>query len=239
MIKFRLYFDKDAETEWLNRMAAEGHAMTGFFAGFYRFDPCKPGEYIYQVDLGDRFFSVSEDYRKFMEDTEVEIVQTWGYWIILRRLAEKEKFELYTDVDSSIEHYTKIRKMFKVVTVIELICFFVEVFEAVQGVGMAYAFLFLLGAILLALVNAVFKTNRVIAELKERKGEQPSGCSNRQISALLPCGLLLNACALVLKEAVYPTAKLVIQIVAIVFMLVGVYRTMRYQCEQSDRQKKE
>lgn len=228
MIKFRLYLDKDAETEWLNQMAAEGFAMTGFCAGFYRFERCEPGKYIYQVDFGDRFFSVSEDYREFMQETGADIVCNWGYWVILRRLAEKGKFELYTDVDSSIEHYTKIRKMFKVVTVFELICFFIEVFGAVNGNRMAFAFAFLLGAILVALVNQVFKMNDMIAKLKERKGEAVSG-KCRQMSALLPCGLLLNSCALVLEEAIHPTAKMATQIVAIILMLIGIYRTARYQ----------
>ena len=34
MIKFKLYFDKDKETQWLNEMSQKGWAMTGFFAGF-------------------------------------------------------------------------------------------------------------------------------------------------------------------------------------------------------------
>lgn len=233
MIKFRLYFDKDAETEWLNRMAEKGFAMTGFCAGFYKFEHCKPGEYIYQIDFGDRFFSVSEDYRKFMEDAGVEIVLSWGSWVILRRTAEQGKFELYTDVDSCIGHYTKIRRMFRAVTVLELICFLIEVFGVVEGSRWAWVFLFLLGAILLALVNVIFKTNRVLAELGERKGEPASDRWNRQLSALLPCGLLLNSCALVLEEAVHPTAKLAVQIAAIVLMLAGVYRTVR--CQSKDK----
>ena len=228
MIKFRFYLDKDAETEWLNGMADQGYAMTGFCAGFYRFDSCEPGEYRYQVDFGDRFFGVTEDYREFMQDTGAEIVQTWGYWVILRRLAEKGEFVLYTDVDSSIEHYTKIRKMFKVVTVFELICFFIEVFGAVSGNRLAVAFAFQLGAILLALVSQVFKMNAIIAKLRERKGEAVSG-KYGPLSALVPCGLLLNSCALILEETIHPTAKMATQIAAIILMLVGVYRTARYR----------
>ena len=33
MIRFRLYYDKDKETEWLNEMAADGWALKSFFAG--------------------------------------------------------------------------------------------------------------------------------------------------------------------------------------------------------------
>ena len=38
MMKFKLYFDTDAEVKWLNEMADKGYAMTRFFAGFYTFD---------------------------------------------------------------------------------------------------------------------------------------------------------------------------------------------------------
>ena len=44
MIRFRLYYDKDRETEWLNEMAADGWALKSFFAGFYKFEPCEKGE---------------------------------------------------------------------------------------------------------------------------------------------------------------------------------------------------
>ena len=105
MIRFRLYYDKDKETEWLNEMAADGWALKSFFAGFYKFEPCEKGEYIYQIDLGDELYSVSDEYRELMGELGVEIVVLWGFWIILRKRAEDGPFELYTDVDSKIEHY--------------------------------------------------------------------------------------------------------------------------------------
>lgn len=227
MVKFRLYLDKDEETAWLNEMAGKGYAMTRFAAGFYWFEKCAPGEYIYQVDFGNKLFSVTKDYREFMEETGVEIVQTWGFWVILRKRASEGAFELYTDVDSSIEHYSKIRRMFKAVTILEVICFMTEIYGAGAGSTWAVGFMFLLGAIILALLNVINKTNRIIAELQERKGEQPQKCGGRIISPLLPCGLLLNSCALLLEESVSHPVKLVIQIVAIVFMLAGIYQTSR------------
>ena len=127
MTKFRLYFDKDKETVWLNELAAKGYALISFFAGFYTFEKTEPGEYIYQIDLGEKLFAVTDDYRSFMEETGVEIIDNWGYWVFLRKKAAEGEFELYTDVDSQIEHYTKIRNMFKVVSIIELICFIVEI----------------------------------------------------------------------------------------------------------------
>ena len=68
MIRFRLYFDKDKETAWLNEMAAQGWAVKSFFAGFFQFEACEKGEYVYQIDFGSCFFSASEDYREFMRE---------------------------------------------------------------------------------------------------------------------------------------------------------------------------
>ena len=74
MVRFRLYFNKDKETAYLNEMVGKGYAMKNFFAGFYLFERCRPGEYIYQVDIGEAMFQVSGDYREFMQDMGVEIV---------------------------------------------------------------------------------------------------------------------------------------------------------------------
>ena len=97
MIRFKLYYDKDKETVWLNQMSSEGWALKSFFAGFYKFEPCGIGEYIYQIDLGDTLYSVSDEYRELMGELGVEIVVLWGSWIILRKRAADGPFELYTD----------------------------------------------------------------------------------------------------------------------------------------------
>ncbi len=227
MIKFRMYYDKDKETAWLNEMVAQGWAMTGFFAGFYRFEQCEPGEYTYQIDFGDKFFNISNGYREFMEDMGVQIVQKWGFWIILRKLASEGEFKLYTDVDSSIEHYTKIRTMFKIGTIIELICFFVEMWCAMQGNKMAIWMMFFIMILVFVLMKAAFKTNYIIAELKERKGEVVKcGFGKGKVSPLLPCGMLINSCAVLAKEsvAISPTIIMLFQVIAIILMLVGLYR---------------
>lgn len=225
MIKFRLYFDKDKETVWLNKMAAEGWAMKKFFAGFYTFEECEPGQYTYQVDFGEHFCAVSDDYREFMEDTGAEIVQTWGFWIILRKLSADGSFELYTDVDSSIAHYMKIRNMFRAVAILEAVVLLIELWAGVNGALIGYICACIIGAMLLVVVNAVARTTDTIVELKERKGEVTERERNQKISPLLPCGLLLNSCALIIEESVSRPMKLSVQILAIIFMLIGIYQT--------------
>ena len=73
MVKYRLYLDKDKESIWLNEMADKGFAMTGFYGGFYKFEQCEKGEYAYQIDFKQNFFSVPEDYREIMEESGIEM----------------------------------------------------------------------------------------------------------------------------------------------------------------------
>ena len=227
MTKFRLYLNKDKETTWINEMAAKGYALKSFFAGFYSFEKCEPGEYVYQIDFGSKMYSVSDDYREFMAENNIEIVCLWGYWIILRKRADEGKFVLYTDVDSSIEHYTKILKMFKVVTIIELICFFVEVIGTMNGAAVGIFGMIIIGLLIIALMRATLSTKRTINELKERKGEAPAkGLESGKVSPVLSGGLLLNLCAISLRNStVSDPVVMTVQIAAIIVMLIGIYQS--------------
>lgn len=223
MVKFKLYLDKDRETKWLNEMAARGYAMEGFFAGFYQFAKCTPGEYIYQVDINGGLFRVSEDYRSFMEEMGIEITALWGFWVILRKKAADGGFQLYTDRESKIENYMKIRKMFKIVTIIELILFYIEVFGAANGVAVGWAGIVVIGLLLIGCVRMALKTNQMIVELKN--GDvMKSAQEKRKISGFMASGLLLNSCALVLQDSMSGYIVHVIQITAILLMLFGLFR---------------
>lgn len=230
MTKFRLYLDKDKETTWINEMAQKGYALTGFFAGFYKFEECKPGEYIYQIDFGSKMYSVSDDYREFMAENNIEIVCLWGYWIILRKRANEGEFVLYTDVDSSIEHYTKILKMFKVVTIVELICFLMEVLSAMNGTAVGIFGMVIIGILIIAIMRAALSTKRLINELKERKGEAPAkGLANGNVSPVLSAGMLLNLAAIAMNnsDTLSHTIIMIVQIAAIVLMLIGIYQSRK------------
>ena len=227
MIRFRLYFDKDKETTWLNEMSGRGWAMKGFFAGFYRFEKCEPGEYIYQIDFGDKMYHVSDEYRELMEDIGAEIVTLWGYWIILRKPAADGPFELYTDPESMIEHYTKIRRMFKAVTILELVGFFIEIGCGMEGNMFGWAFAVLIAALALVCINAVIRTNEVIAELEEQKSGIAAEKNSRYISVLIPVGLLINSGILMIDGSVPPFISCPLHIFAIIMMAAGLVQTMR------------
>lgn len=224
MIKFRLSYHKDGDIAWLNRLADNGFAMTGFFAGFWHFDPCTPGEYEYQIDLCDRFMGISNDYLDLMRDMNIEYMGKFGFWIFLRRKKTNEPFILYSDVESKLAHYQKIRRLFKTAVIIELLCFLMEVFAAAGGVQPAYYLIPAFLIIILAMMHTLVRTNEIISALKEQNGEPPSS-PRRGPDPLLLAGLLANSAALLIKHAFPHPVGLIMQIAAIVLMLIGVYRS--------------
>lgn len=228
MIKFKLYLDKDKETAWLNEMAGNGYAMTGFFAGFYRFAECQPGEFLYQVDITGGLFHVGEEYRTFMTEMGVEIVCLWGPWVILRKRAEDGPFELYTDVESTIENYKKIRTMFKIVAILEICCLLLELYMAETADGTAVAGAFILGILVFAVLRQILHINGILSELNGRLGKEPGHLGigeNRKVSGVLLAGLLCNSAALLLRDTIGDFWRILIQILAIVLMLAGIWLT--------------
>lgn len=237
MVKFKLFINKDEETEYLNEMAGKGYAMKGFAMGFYTFENCRPGEYIYQVDITEGLFRVSGDYRDFMREMGVEIVCLWGPWVILRKRAEEGPFVLYTDVESSIEHYQKIKKALKIAVILEIVCILMEVISAAGGtdresVMLPLAGCCLLAAIVVIIVREICRVNAILAELRARIGqEEPSGCRGNHSPSLILClGIVLNGICLAMPEpggsALYGFAKGALQGIALILMGAGIAITV-------------
>lgn len=232
MIKFKLMFDKDAEQSWLNELSLRGKAMTGFFAGFYSFEETEPGKWSYQIDFSDRFGKVSEDYRSFMKEMEIEIVKVWGFWVILRKPATDGEFKLFTDVDSRLAHYKKIRTLFCVTAILELILFCMEaVATFVLNEPLAFIPMLLLGILTVTLIQQTKRTDNIISELREQKRETcgSAGQKKQRVSPVLLFGMLLNLCSLCIdpdtaSESMH-NIRLITQLIAIATMIVGIYQT--------------
>ena len=232
MIKFKLYFDNEKEAEWLNEMSAKGYALTDYWWGFYSFEKCLPGEYVYQIDIVDGFFNVDDDYRNFMEDIGVELVCMWGFWVILRKKAADGPFQLYTDVESSIEHYSKIKLMFKAATLLEIICVMIMLFRAIGGSLASLSLSLVMMALAAVMIRQVMHVNKILAELKERIGEPVRFAigKRRKLSGFIVWGFLLNSIGILLKGWELPYEECMRGIVhglALLFFLIGLFHTFR------------
>ena len=170
MVKFRWYYDKDKEQDWLMEMVNRGWAVKKYFLGFYTFEPCEPGEYIYQIDLLSSWKNGHMDYREFLMENNIEIVFQWVFWIVLRKKSSDGEFILYSDNESKIGQYNRIRKMFVVLAIIEFICMLCELNSAIQLRSTFFGIMtVLLVIILMAFSKVVWTCQLKINELKENK----------------------------------------------------------------------
>jgi hypothetical protein len=173
MLKFKLYYDKDEEEEWLRKMTLSGWAFKKFFLGFYTFEPCEPGEFNYQIDLLDNWKAEKNDYVSFMEDAGVEIVDQWGRWVYLKKKASDGPFEMYTDVESKIAHYSKIKNFFKVFLALEALCFFIELMATINSGYYIFGIFTVIAALAsLAMLKIVWKCKWKIEQFKRESGRQ-------------------------------------------------------------------
>lgn len=102
----------EKEEKWLNEMAAKGFAMVSVRGGiFYEFKKCEPGEYTYRLELLEHNVMSPESihYIQFVEDTGVEMIGSWIRWVYFRKKAKDGEFDLFSDLDSKVNHYIRIR----------------------------------------------------------------------------------------------------------------------------------
>lgn len=229
MVKFKWTYDNDKEIVWLNKLAEDGWAMTGMFLGFYSFEKAEKGKYKYQIDVSDSIFHVSKNYREFMQDMDIEVVDVWGPWVFLRKEVGDAEFELYTDVESRIKHYMKIRNIFKICTIAEVICAILELICGMNGFVWGYPLALFLLALVFIFANVAMKMNNIIIDLKERNGENTGGNMRRHISAFTPIGMMLSSILLLIKDSWDVSMPIImpLEIVAIILMVIGLYRTMK------------
>lgn len=226
MITFRFYFDKGKATHYLNNMAEKGYALKRFFAGFYFFKKCEKGAHRYQIDFADRPFFPSREYKEFMEDTGVEIVQTWGFWIMLRKPAQEGEFQLYSDIESSLRYYTKILILFKVVSIVELICFYLELFAGANGVRFGYPAACVIGVFAFVFAAAAMKMKRRILELEEKQNNSVS-VKRRNLSPFSAAGLVLISVTIITKDSVPYFVTLPLELLGLCFAIIGMVLTIR------------
>lgn len=150
MKKFKLYYDKDKEEAFLNEMSGKGYAMKHFFLGLYTFEKCQPGEYTYRVDLiSDKTVEQRNELYDLIRDSGGELVQTWGIWAIFRK---KGNFELYTDPESQIKQFKRIRTIFLRLAIVEFLLSIPQWYNVIQTKEP----MLILMAMLLTLIAFVF-----------------------------------------------------------------------------------
>jgi hypothetical protein len=120
---WKIYANYEKEEKWINEMAAQGLALTGYSWCRYQFEETSRGEYSYRIELLDEMacHPQSVAYLRFMEEMGVECAATYMRWVYLRKKTADGPFELYSDIDSKIKHFTKIQTFWRLLGFAELV----------------------------------------------------------------------------------------------------------------------
>ena len=112
--KFFWAWDFEKEEKWLNEMSAKGLALVGYSICTYSFEECEPGEYTHKIQLLEHRPShpESEMYIRFMEETGAEQVASYLNWVYFRKKTAEGPFELFSDIESKMNHLILIKKVF-------------------------------------------------------------------------------------------------------------------------------
>ena len=125
-------WDFDREEDWLGDMAAQGWGLVSVGFCRYTFEPCRPGEYGYRLELlEDRPDSPpSQEYLNFLAETGVDCVGHWFRWVYLRKRTDDGPFQLFSDTASHIRHLRRILALVLPILALNLIAGFNGLEEA-------------------------------------------------------------------------------------------------------------
>ena len=97
----------------------------------YVFERTQPGEYIIRLELHQH----DERYIEFMHDTGAEVAGRFFAWVYFRRKSELGSFDLFSDIDSKINHLNKIGRMLAAIGGANLIIGFINSFNPSVRIG--------------------------------------------------------------------------------------------------------
>ena len=105
--KIFLVWNYDKEEEWLNEMAMNGWTLTAVGFCNYTFVKTEPGEYNIRMEMRPH----DDGYLEFLRENDVEFVGRILQWHYYRKKTSLGPFELYSDIESRIQHMDRIGKM--------------------------------------------------------------------------------------------------------------------------------
>ncbi|HBN84013.1 MAG TPA: hypothetical protein DDZ89_09235 [Clostridiales bacterium] len=130
----KAFYNFEKEEKYLNDMSAKGLAFTDYSWCRYVFEDAPAGKYIYRLELLENPVTHPEsmNYIKFMEESGVEVVSYYMRWVYFRKLAADGPFDIYTDLDSKIVHYTRIKSLFSALWLANVVTFFTNLIVGIS-----------------------------------------------------------------------------------------------------------
>lgn len=112
----------DKEEAWLNEMAMNGWALCRVGPCRYEFERSAPGEYIIRLEYRQN----DENYFQFMQELGAEYIGHYMNWRYFRRQSSEGSFDLFSDIDSKINHLNQIGRVIAMIGGFNLVIGFVN-----------------------------------------------------------------------------------------------------------------
>lgn len=106
----------EKEERWLNAMAQSGWVLDGVGFCTYHFMPCEPGEYTVRLEM----HGADEAYLRFMQETGAESIGRVLQWVFFRKKTDQGPFDLFSDLDSRIQHLARIERLLSALGIVNL-----------------------------------------------------------------------------------------------------------------------
>ena len=113
----------EKEEAWLNDMASKGLVLISMGFCKYEFDQCLSGEYTIRLELLENppAHAESQQYISFLEETGAEHIGGIMRWAYFRKKTTEGAFDLYSDMDSRIKHYSNIINFLAFISIFNLL----------------------------------------------------------------------------------------------------------------------
>lgn len=139
-VRHKAFWNYEKEERWLNEQAANGFALVDYSWCRYVFEESSPGEYIYRIELLQNAAThfESQRYIRFMEESGVEHVASYMRWVYFRRKSAEGAFDIYSDIDSRIQHYRRVFHLWATLAVLELLVGLVNIVLGIINTRMGF-----------------------------------------------------------------------------------------------------
>lgn len=136
----KIYYDYEKEENWLNEMSAKGLALTGYSWCKYVFTETANNEYTYRLELLENSPKHADSiaYIKFLEETGVEYVAKYLRWVYLRKKSSEGAFNIYSDIESKINHYNRINVIWNFVMCLEFVAALFNIVIGIVNLKLSY-----------------------------------------------------------------------------------------------------
>ena len=165
----KIFADFEKEEKWLNEMVSKGYALKKYNFMSYRFERCNPGDYTYRIEFLDEMPShtKSQEYIEFVKDLGVEYVDSYFRWVYFRKKTELGSFEIHSDNESRIKHYTSIMRLQGLIALMNLSLSFSNI--SIGSISQANEYFGFMNLALAALLGFYcYKNYRKIKQLKNQ-----------------------------------------------------------------------